>query len=148
MSAPAARPLIELTDAPEPGGVAAINAGLQAFNQAASPFPNRRPLAVLLRCPETGAVKGGLLGKTMQFWLYVEVFFIPEEWRGLGLGEELLARAEEEAKARACLGIWLDTYEFQAPRFYEKMGFAKFGEIPDHPPGQARHFYMKRFAAA
>ncbi|MBE9604072.1 GNAT family N-acetyltransferase [Acetobacteraceae bacterium H6797] len=146
MTIAAARPSIELTDAPEAPAVAAINDGLQAFNQAASPFPNSRQLAVLLRCPETGEVKGGLLGRTMQFWLYIGVIFIPEAWRGQRLGEELLARAEEEARARGCLGMWLDTYDFQAPRFYEKQGFTKFGEIPDHPPGQVRSFYQKRFA--
>jgi ribosomal protein S18 acetylase RimI-like enzyme len=51
---------------------------------------------------------------------------------------------EEEARARDLIGIWLDTYSFQAPGFYRKLGYEEVGRIPDYPPGQARIFLAKR----
>jgi GNAT superfamily N-acetyltransferase len=70
--------------------------------------------------------------------------FLPEDLRGAGLGSSLLRRLEAEARARGCLGVWLDTLSFQARPFYEKHGYALFGSIQDHPPGHARHFLFKR----
>jgi hypothetical protein len=52
---------------------------------------------------------------------------------------------EAEARARGCIGVWLDTLSFQARPFYEKHGYALFGSIEDQPPGHARHFLFKRF---
>jgi ribosomal protein S18 acetylase RimI-like enzyme len=55
-----------------------------------------------------------------------------------------MAEAERIAIDRQCEGIWLDTFSFQAPGFYAKLGFERFGLIKDFPPGQSRHFLMKR----
>jgi GNAT superfamily N-acetyltransferase len=52
----------------------------------------------------------------------------------------LMAVAEEEAVRRGCRNAWLDTHEFQAPGFYEKLGYAVFGKLADYPPGFARIF--------
>ena len=37
--------------------------------------------------------------------------------------------AEEEARSRSCLGVFLDTYSFQARPFYEKLGYEQFGTL-------------------
>jgi ribosomal protein S18 acetylase RimI-like enzyme len=52
--------------------------------------------------------------------------------------------AEAEARRRGLTGIWLDTWTFQAPGFYRKLGFAEVGRIPNYPPGHDRIFFMKR----
>jgi hypothetical protein len=54
--------------------------------------------------------------------------------------------AEAEAVRRRCIGIWLDTFTFQAPSFYQRLGFAVFGTIPAYPPGHSRHFMLKRLS--
>lgn len=36
---------------------------------------------------------------------------------------------------------------FQAPGFYEKLGFVEFGRIEEIPPGQSRIFMKKRLSA-
>jgi hypothetical protein len=53
---------------------------------------------------------------------------------------ELMTMAEDLAREKRCMGIWLDTFDFQAPEFYKKLGFSQFGEIVDYPPGHSRHF--------
>jgi ribosomal protein S18 acetylase RimI-like enzyme len=65
--------------------------------------------------------------------------------RGEGLGRRVMALAEEEARRRGLSGIWLDTWTFQAPGFYVRLGFTECGRIPDYPPGHDRVFYVKRF---
>ena len=45
---------------------------------------------------------------------------------------------------RGCVGARLDTFEFQAPGFYEKLGYTRFGRIDDHPRGYSRFFMQKR----
>lgn len=101
-----------------------------------------RPLAILIK-DENGATTGGLWGNTVFRWLVVELFFVPEDRRGRGLGRTMMLEAEAIARTRGCIGIWLDTYSFQAPAFYAKLGFAAFGRVDDHPPGKARIFMQK-----
>jgi GNAT superfamily N-acetyltransferase len=124
---------------------AAIAAPLFAYNQAKGPPPDPRPLVLLLR-DEHGHTAGGLWGKTVYDWLYVELLSVPESMRGKHLGADLMHQAEEIARQRGCVGAWLDTFAFQARAFYEKLDYQTFGELADHPLGSARYFLMKRFS--
>jgi GNAT superfamily N-acetyltransferase len=77
-------------------------------------------------------------------WLFVELLFVPASMRGQGLGTELMRQAESVARARGCHGIWLDTFSFQAPDFYERLGFDRFGTIDAYPLQHSRLFFQKR----
>jgi GNAT superfamily N-acetyltransferase len=143
-STPTDPPAIVVPDQPTDANRAAILAALIAFNTEASGHPGPRPLAVLLQDPVTGKAVGGLWGRTAYDWLFVEMFVVPEPFRGQGLGSNILAQAETIARARGCIGVWLDTYAFQAPDFYAKRGYEQFGTIEDHPRGMQRLFFKKR----
>jgi len=93
---------------------------------------------------EYGDHVGGLWGRCGYDWLFVELLAVPEEHRGANYGRALMEQAEAIARANDCVGIWLDTYEFQARGFYEKLGFEIFGTLDDHPVGQRRFFLRKR----
>jgi hypothetical protein len=54
-----------------------------------------------------------------------------------------MSRAESEAIVRGCHHAWLDTFEFQARGFYERLGYRCFGELNDYPTGFARYFMKK-----
>jgi len=95
---------------------------------------------------DKGVVIGGLWGVSAFCWLHLEMLFVPESARGQGIGSALLAAAETEAKNRGCLGIYVDTFSFQAAPFYEKMGYSTFGVLDDCPPGHHRRFLQKRLA--
>ena len=47
------------------------------------------------------------------------------------------------ARERGCIGLWLDTYWFQARSFYEKQGYEVFGALDDYPRGGQRFFLKK-----
>ena len=137
---------VETTDAPSAADRAAVLEGLQAFNAAATPGVSwdYRPLAVFLRDGGPGEALGGLVGRTAARWLYVELLHVPRPLRGAGHGARLLAGAEDEARARGCVGARLDTYSFQARGFYERQGYAVTGAIEDCPPGHTRWSMAKR----
>jgi GNAT superfamily N-acetyltransferase len=122
----------------------AVIAPLRAYNIAQGGDPRIRSVAILLT-GEHGVHVGGLWGKCAYDWLFVELLAVPEEHRGGGYGRKLMSEAESIARANDCIGVWLDTYEFQARGFYEKLGFEVFGEMEDHPIGQRRFFLRKRF---
>jgi len=75
--------------------------------------------------------------------LFVELLFVPESLRGQGIGTDLIRRAESEAIARGCHSVWLDTFEFQARGFYERLGCTCFGELKQYPVG-SRYFMSKQ----
>jgi GNAT superfamily N-acetyltransferase len=141
---PSDRPAIVVPDQPTDADRAALLTALIAFNTDASGLPGPQPLAVLIQDPITGKPVGGLWGRTSYDWLFVELFVVPEPLRGQRLGADILQQAEDIARARGCVGVWLDTYSFQAPGFYAKQGYELFGAIDDHPRGRQRFFYKKR----
>jgi GNAT superfamily N-acetyltransferase len=134
---------LTIPDDPSPADREAVLAPLRAYNVAQAGDPRIRPVAILVTA-EDGTSAGGLWGRIGYDWLFVELLAVPEAARGTGLGRALMQQAEAIAREAGCVGIWLDTYEFQARGFYEKLGFTLFGTLPDHPVGQRRFFLMKR----
>ena len=115
---------------------------LAAYNAQKTGRNDRRPLIVAIDDAQ-GQVIGGLWGRTAYDWLFVELLVVPESLRGRGLGTDLMGRAEREAVARGCHSAWLDTFDFQARGFYERLGYACFGELADYPAGSTRYFMKK-----
>ncbi|GFM75669.1 MULTISPECIES: GNAT family N-acetyltransferase [Pseudomonas] len=112
------------------------------FSQAGDPKPET--IALLVRDEQTGEVIGGLYGEIFYRWLFIELLAIPEQTRGQGIGSRLIHMAEDVAREKDCVGIWLDTFDFQAPSFYERHGFTEFGHLNDFPPEHKRFFLQKR----
>jgi GNAT superfamily N-acetyltransferase len=133
---------IEVADAPTQDDRAAILRGLVAFNDATFGPSDISPLAVLLRDGE-GQTIGGLWGRTSYGWLYVELLFVPESFRGQGAGARLVAQAEDAARSRGAHSAWLDCFGGKNRDFYERCGYAVFASMPDQPPGGERFFLKK-----
>ena len=139
---------IVVADNPPPAEREAILRPLRAYNEMHGGPLGYRTLAALLRDLESGKTIGGLWAASAYDWLHIELLFIPEELRGEGLGTRLVRQAEAIALERGLIGVWLDTFEFQALGFYQKRGYEVFGVLPDYPRGQRRFFLRKRFQQA
>jgi GNAT superfamily N-acetyltransferase len=137
---------VVLTDKPASEAREAILDRLIRFNAEQAGPSQWRPLAVLLSDRGTGGTVGGLWGQTYWNWLFVELLFVPEVCRGSGIGSSLLRQAEDEAIRRGCVGAWLDTFSYQAPGFYARLGYSLFGTIEEYPTGHNRFFFKKRLA--
>lgn len=125
--------------------LAVLIPGFREYNAPYIGEHGYHPLRLAVHRDGADAPAGGLLGEAYGAWLHIRMFWLPEDLRNQGLGSTLLRRAEAWARGKGCLGIYLDTFSFQARPFYEKNGFVQFGMIADNPPGHARHFLQKRF---
>ena len=136
---------ITVEDQPKAEERRAVFDGLVRYNADRVKDAGGPGLTVFLR-DEEGAVVGGLLGEMYWGWLHVQYVWMDERLRGQGHGEKLLAIAEREAASRGCGAVFLDTFSFQAPGFYERCGYEVFGKLEDFPPGHQRYFMRKSLA--
>lgn len=90
-----------------------------------------------------GTLKGALLGYTYWKWFYIEFFWMDESIRGQGYGRHLLEQAEITAQLRGCIGVHLETHDFQAYEYYKRQGYTVVGTIKDLPPGHERYDMVK-----
>ena len=134
---------LETTDAPSEAARAVLLQGIRALNEPVLGPSDSRPLGIIAR--SGGQLEGGLSGATGRGLLHVDMLWVRPERRGRGLGSRLLRAAEAEARARGCTGAWLDTFDFQARPFYERHGYAVFGELGGFVNGHVRCFMNKTF---
>lgn len=122
-----------------------LSEGLMAYNRSQVGGRQKEPLTFFLRDAE-GRVVGGVHGNysSTSGWLYVSMLWVSEGVRGGGHGSRLLRRIEREAIERGCANSYLDTFSFQAPGFYKKLGYVVFGELEDFPRGHSRIFLRKK----
>jgi ribosomal protein S18 acetylase RimI-like enzyme len=115
--------------------------GLIAFNDSVVGKSKFKSLTITLR--QGKEIVGGLAGSTWMGWFYVELLWITEKYRGKGYGRSLMMKAEAEARKRGIENVFLDTFSFQAPGFYKKLGYTEFGKLKNFPPGHTR-FWLKK----
>jgi GNAT superfamily N-acetyltransferase len=119
-----------------------VRESLALFNVGVTGDSYYSPLAIFLR-DERGAVLGGVLGHVWGGWLDLSMLWVAEPFRGQGYGARLLRTAEDEARMQGCHGVFLTTFSFQAPGFYEKFGYEVVADIPDYPRGHSYHVLKK-----
>lgn len=51
--------------------------------------------------------------------------------------------AETEAKNRGCKYAFVDTFDFQAPDFYRKLGYKDVFTLKEYPYTGARYYFIK-----
>jgi GNAT superfamily N-acetyltransferase len=134
-------PTLTVTDTPDAAASAVINVGLAVYNSEMAGYRDSRHLSVIVSCGQE--VVGGLTGRTSLGLFFIDLFFLPAELRGAGLGGRVLAAGEAEARRRGCTAAALYTISFQAPDLYIRHGYEAFGEIPCAPPGTSRIFLKK-----
>lgn len=141
--------ILEIYGAPRPDDAyMPIWAPLLAFNQKTVGDAQGEPFALIITEAGSPEVLGGLWALSLWGSFYIGLVVVPETARGRGMGSELMARAEAEAITRGCHGMWLDTYAFQARAFYERLGFAVFGQIDGPAPMFPRLFMSKSLGPA
>ncbi len=133
-----------LEETPDPDDARFVFERLLEFNRSRTGVGDgHRRLTIFVR-DANNAIVGGLLAHTFWGWLYVEILWIDESLRRQGYGHALLTAAEQEAVARGCHHALLDTMSFQARPFYEKHGYAVFGELHDIPVGHSRYYMQNQ----
>ncbi|MFS0673593.1 GNAT family N-acetyltransferase [Ornithinibacillus sp. 179-J 7C1 HS] len=93
---------------------------------------------------EEGNILGGISGNTKMQSLIIQFLWVDESIRGQGFGGKLIKRAEDFAMEKKCRFIKVDTFSFQAPDFYQNLGYEIYGIIEDYPEGYNHYFLLKR----
>ena len=133
---------LTLTASPSGEDFQVVDKGLIAFNLRHAPEDGYKPLAVFVR-DVNNQVVGGLIGNTYWGWLYIGTLWLADEVRGQHLGQQAMRMAEDEARQRDCRHVHVDTLDFQALPFYQKLGYSVWGQLDDLPPGHVRYFLKK-----
>lgn len=116
---------------------------LIAFNSKRVTDDDYERISIILK-DEDFRIVGGLLGWIEWGCLQIEIVWVDEALRGEGLGRELMQTAEEVAGKKGCHLIKLDTFSFQAPIFYQKLGYEISGKLEDFPKGYTQYYLCKR----
>jgi ribosomal protein S18 acetylase RimI-like enzyme len=120
----------------------AISDRLDLFNVATTGLDAWHSVTVVLHGPDD-ELAGGLLGEIWAGWLHVTYLWIAAPYRAHRYGSDLLRAAERFAVEHGCHSARLETFSFQAPGFYQKLGYEVFATIDDYPPGH-RHLFLRR----
>ena len=115
---------------------------IRSYNRSKREVAESEPLNLYVE-DEYGEIMAGLVAETFGNWLEIEYLFVKEDLRGQGIGSQLLQQAESEAKNRNCRYVFVNTYQFQAPAFYQKHDYQEVFTLKDYPCTGQRHYYQK-----
>ena len=120
-----------------------INEGLRKYN---TPYLGKDAthFAIYIK-DENGKVVGGILtwSRPKLKMLYIGTLWLPKELRGKGYGTQLMQAAEEEGRRQGCKVVQVDTMDFQAAPFYEKMGYTQIGNVENLFGDHTIYFFRK-----
>ena len=92
---------------------------------------------------QDGRIIGGCDAFRMGELAMLDVLWVAEDDRGAGLGACILEQLEENAARQGAKRLELNTFGFQAPHFYEKMGYRRFGAVEGGTGSYGHFFYVK-----
>ena len=115
---------------------------IRSYNRSKREVAESEPLNLYVE-DDSGELMAGLVAETFGNWLEIEYLFVKEDLRRQGIGSQLLQQAESEAKKRNCRSVFVNTYQFQAPTFYQNHGYKEVFTLKDYPYTGQRHYYQK-----
>jgi ribosomal protein S18 acetylase RimI-like enzyme len=134
---------IEIEEKPNPTDLRYVIGKLEAFNEAHTPTAFLRKDVRLFVRDEAGTIQAALLGTVTMHSLVIQIMWVDEALRRQGVGKELVASAEGIARDTGAKQVIVETTTFQAPEFYNKLGFEVICEIPDCPIGAISYLMRK-----
>ena len=115
---------------------------IRAYNQSKREPSKSEPLNIYVEDAQ-GNLIAGMVAETFGHWLEIEYLYVQEDFRGQGIGSNILNRAEKEARERKCKYSFVNTYQFQAPDFYKKHGYEEVFALKEYPYTGERYYYTK-----
>jgi GNAT superfamily N-acetyltransferase len=127
-------PEIVIGDAGSEADGAELRDAVHEFNFAATGYRDARSFSCYLR-DESGTLVAGIDGYTWGGYGRIEYLWVHDALRGRGIGTQLVAAAEHEARERGCVKLVLDSHSFQAPTVYSLLGYREVATTSDTPVG-------------
>ncbi len=120
--------------------------GLDAYNMEKTngEFNSPQPWLNLVLKDQDGKIVGGLFTSTLFWTLYLEVLWVDDKYRGLGYGRDLVLEAQRLAKKDGCISSHVYTFSWQAPDFYQAVGYKLIATYEGYHGGITELILMKR----
>jgi len=136
---------LKLTIEVEPAtkDVRVVEDGLYDYNVEQTGTDDGKWLTIFAR-DDSGEIVAGLHGWTWCDAGKVERLWVRKDLRRQGYGQRLLAAAEEEARSRGCQQLLLDTFSFQAPLFYQKLGYEVIAVVENFPLAPHSEYHLRK----
>jgi GNAT superfamily N-acetyltransferase len=137
---------IEVTSNPQKEDLKILSEGIKSYNQQHIPdtvvFEEDTKFAVFAK-DDNGKVIGGI--RACAYWNYciLELLWLSDKTRGLGVGSKLIDAFEKFAFDKGFNYVRTETVSFQARPFYEKLGYTVYGELPNYPKGHTTYCLYK-----
>jgi len=127
---------------PDPRDIESLRDHVDTFNVEETKIYDYGDLAIFLRDSMRQLI-AGIRAYTWGGCLDIRFLWVHEDFRGEGLGSKLMRAVEQEAIRRGCHIATLETHSFQAPGFYEKLGYEEIGVLDGYPIGHKKHYLKK-----
>jgi len=128
---------------PTTGETRLFGQGLHQHAVERLPRDGFNPVAVFVR-NDNDEILGSVSGYLNWNWLQISLLWVDASLRGQSFGRQLMEKLEVTGEEKGCAWAHVDTFSFQARRFYEALGYKVFATLDDFPPGHARHYLKKR----
>lgn len=121
-----------------------LSDGLDEINAAATEgIPAARELTVRIT-DKVGEIAAGISGWTWGTSAGIGMTWVRDDARRDGLGSALMEQFEREARERGARRIYVTSFTFQAPGFYERHGFVEFARWDGVPTEGSADVHLRK----
>ena len=136
---------ITIHDELSPEESAVVDRGIGEANSAAAPLHEVRSISCFAK-DEAGTVVGGAVGRWWGDCCELQQLWVAESHRRQGIGKQLMDAFETKAQQHGCKQLFLETFSFQSPEFYEKLGYTRDHQRVGFPHGILKYLMSKGLA--
>jgi ribosomal protein S18 acetylase RimI-like enzyme len=130
---------------PKPDDFQALATGLLSHHASQGHPRTWQKFCIFLKDDEE-EVHAGIIVTFLWNGMHIDSLWVSESIRTQGWGRRLMELAEQEARNRGCTIAYTDTFSWQAPGFYEKLGYSLYGRLEGFPEGNALSYYSKELS--
>ncbi len=122
--------------------IEALRDKLRAYNKQAGQIDQGTGMGIFIRDEDEtliGGVSAYIWGTTAE----INFLWLDDSLRGKGVGQQLMAEIEKAALERGATQAILSTYTFQAPDFYQRLGYEVTAVIDGMGEGHKKLYLRK-----
>ena len=136
----------EVVSNPTDDEVKEFQKGLESYNmkQTEGEFKSPEEWLSLVLKDHDGKIVGGITTSTLYWAQYLETLWVDDKYRGLGYGRDLVLESERLAKKNGCLISQTYTFSWQAPDFYQAIGYKLMATYDGYVEGITELILMKK----
>lgn len=106
--------------------------------------PRKSDVYSIVLKDDTGKVHGGVIVSFLWNAMEIQSIWVDESVRQQGWGQKLMEMVEDEAIKRGCTLAYTNTFSWQAPEFYSKLGYTLYGKLEGFPEENSLSYYFKK----